>query len=126
MKGGTVLLKDDKNLQDRPSPSSFREDVKIDVTGQASLPGFVAPWPTASASRPVTGKIADALDPFHESIKLALAGGITTPSWSPAAGAGALRRRRAASGAGRVIKMSYGTLDEDAGAETGGCCRWRT
>src|SRR4029079_10469849 len=78
LKGGTVLLKDDKIHKIGPAVDLPEGTVKIDVTGKRVLPGFVASVAHNLGLSTGTGKIADALDPFHESIKLALAGGLTT------------------------------------------------
>src|SRR6185295_18159054 len=59
-----------------------------------------------------SGKIADALDPYGESIKLALSGGITSAFVEPGGGGGGLFGGGPPPAApGAVIKMSYGTLD---------------
>jgi imidazolonepropionase-like amidohydrolase len=112
LKGGTVLLKDDKIFKVGPAVDLPEGTVKIDVTGKRVLPGFVATVAHNLALSGGSGKIADLLDPFSESVKLALAGGVTTAFVEPGGGGGGLFGGGAAPQApGAVIKMSYGTLD---------------
>src|SRR5262245_15860758 len=75
MKGGTVLLKDDKIFRIGTSVDLPEGTTKIDVTGKRVLPGFVAASAHGLGLSTSQGKIADALDPFSENLKLALAGG---------------------------------------------------
>jgi imidazolonepropionase-like amidohydrolase len=112
MKGGTILLKDDKIFKIGPAVDLPEGTTKIDVTGKRVLPGFVAVVAHNLGLSTGGGKIADALDPFSESIKLALSGGITTAYVEPGGGGGGLFGGPAAPAVpGAVIKMSYGTLD---------------
>lgn len=110
MKGGTVLLKDDKIFKIGIAVELPEGTTKIDVTGKRVLPGFVAPTAHNLGVSTFSGKIADALDPFSESIKLALAGGITAAYVEPGGGGGLFGGGSAPSAPGAVIKMSYGTL----------------
>jgi imidazolonepropionase-like amidohydrolase len=112
LKGGTLLIKDDKIYKVGPAVELPEGTTRIDVTGKRVLPGFVATVAHNLGLSAGTGKIADALDPFHESIKLALAGGITTAFVEPGGSGGGLFGGGAPPQApGAVIKMSYGTLD---------------
>src|SRR5436190_28261 len=112
LKGGTLLLKDDKIFKIGPAVELPEGTVRIDVTGRRVLPGFVAALAHNLGLSTGAGKIADALDPYSESIKLALAGGITTAYVEPGGGGGGLfGGPPAAAAPGAVIKMSYGTLD---------------
>jgi imidazolonepropionase-like amidohydrolase len=112
LKGGTLLLKDDKIFKIGPALELPEGATKIDVSGKLVLPGFVAAVAHNLGLSTGTGKIADLLDPFQESVKLALAGGITTAFVEPGGGGGGLFGGGAPPAApGAVIKMSYGTLD---------------
>ena len=73
---GTILIKDGRIWQigiDLPIPSDANT---IDAKGKFVLPGLVAAKAQLGSYR--TKKIADSLDPFHHSVSLALASGITT------------------------------------------------
>ncbi|HVE39228.1 MAG TPA: amidohydrolase family protein [Planctomycetota bacterium] len=112
LKGGTVLLKDDKIFKVGAAIDLPEGTTKIDVSGKRVLPGFVAALAHSLGLSTGTGKIADALDPFQESLKLALAGGVTTAFVEPGGGGGGLFGGGTPPQApGAVIKMSYGTLD---------------
>ena len=111
LKGATLLFKDAKihrigNDLDLPEGTK-----KIDVTGKAVLPGFVAA--TARGLGLVGGnvqKIADSLDPYQETMKLALAGGITS-AYVETGGGIFGDRSEGPAGTSAVIKMSWGDLD---------------
>lgn len=112
LKTGTLLLKDDKIFKVGAAVDLPEGTTKIEVTGKRILPGFVAAQIHGLGLSPGTGKIADLLDPFGESVKLALAGGITTAYVEPGAGAGGVFGGSAAPAVpGAVIKMSYGILE---------------
>jgi imidazolonepropionase-like amidohydrolase len=112
MKGGTVLLKDDKIFKIGTSVDLPEGTTKIDVTGKRVLPGFVAALAHGVALSTSQGRIADALDPFSETLKLALAGGVTTAYLESGGGGGGLFGGGSAPPApGAVVKMSYGTLE---------------
>ena len=112
MKGATVLLKDDKIFRIGTNVDLPEGTTKIDVTGKRVLPGFVAAVAHGVGLSTNQGKIADALDPFSESVKLALAGGVTTVFIESGFGGGGLFGGGSLPPApGAVIKMSYGTLD---------------
>jgi imidazolonepropionase-like amidohydrolase len=110
MKGGTVLLKDDKIFKIGLNVEFPEGTTKIDATGKRVLPGFVAPLAHGLGLSTSAGKIADALDPFSDSIKLALAGGITTAYVEPGGGGGLFGGGSGPGAPGAVVKMSYGTL----------------
>jgi imidazolonepropionase-like amidohydrolase len=121
LKGGTVLIKDDKILRIGPAVDLPEGTVRIDVTGKRVLPGFVAASARNLGVTPAAGKIADALDPYSESIKLALAGGITSAYVEPSSGGGGVfGGAPPPAGPGAVIKMTYGSLDGMLLAEPAG------
>jgi len=121
LKGGTLLIKDDKIFKIGPGVELPEGTVKIDVSGKRVLPGFVAASARNVGLTPTAGKIADALDPYSESIKLALAGGITSAYVEPSSGGGGVfGGTPPPAGPGAVIKMSYGTLDGMLLAEPAG------
>ncbi len=110
-RGGTVLLKDAKIHRVGASIDLPEGTVKIDVSGKRVLPGFVA-----VSARGLglgfggSGKVGDAVDPFQESIKVALASGITSAHLEAGAG-GFFGRSAPAAASNAVAKMSYGTLE---------------
>jgi hypothetical protein len=111
LKSGTVLLKDDKIQRVGASVDLPEGTVKIDVTGRRVLPGFIAVSARGLGVHPASGKVADALDPFSESIKLALAGGITSAHVELGGGGGFFGGGGGSGGSNAVIKMTYGTLE---------------
>jgi len=112
MKGGSVLLKDDKIFRIGQNLDLPEGTIRIDVTGKRVLPGLIAVSAHGLGLSNAPGKIADALDPFSESIQLALAGGITSAFVEPGGGPGGIFGGGAgASAPGAMIKMSAGTLE---------------
>lgn len=113
-KGATVLVQDGKIKRVGTAFELPEGTVKIDVTGKRVLPGFVAAQARGLGVAGGPGKIADGLDPFHESIKVALAGGVTS-AYVEAGGAGEGFFGGGGSGgappSNAVVKMTYGTLD---------------
>ncbi len=114
LKGATVIFKDGKI-------SKIGHDLEIpegatrhDCRGKRVIPGLVVAQarglgiPGGSSS----ARLADSLDPYQESIKIALASGITTVYIDPP-GAGGMFGGRAdgVQAGGAVIKMTYGDLD---------------
>jgi imidazolonepropionase-like amidohydrolase len=121
LKGGTLLIRDDKIFKIGPAVELPEGTQKIDVSGKRVLPGFVAASARNLGLSPAAGKIADALDPFSESIKLALAGGITSAYVEPSSGGGGVfGGSPPPAGPGAVIKMSYGSLEGMLLAEPAG------
>jgi len=121
LKGGTLLFKDDKIFKIGSVVEIPEGATKIDVTGKRVLPGFVAPYARSLGLTPSAGKVADALDPYSESIKLALAGGITSAYVEPnPPQGGVFGAPPPPSAPGAVIKMSYGTLEGMLVAEPAG------
>lgn len=112
MKAGTVLIKDDKIWKVGVALDLPGGTTQIDVSGKRVVPGFVAAWARSLGLSPGRGKVADLLDPYSESIKLALAGGVTT-AYVEAGSAreGLFGGSPAPASPGAVIKMSYGTLE---------------
>ena len=121
LKGGTLLIRDDKIWKIGPAVELPEGAVRIDVSGKRVLPGFVAASARNLGVTPAAGKIADALDPYSESIKLALAGGITSAYLEPSSGGGGVfGGAPPPAGPGAVIKMTYGTLEGMLLAEPAG------
>lgn len=121
LKGGTLLIKDDRIFKIGPAVDLPEGTVRIDVAGKRVLPGFIAASARGLGVTPAAGKIADAVDPFGESIKLALAGGITSAYVEPSPGSGGVfGGTPPPAGPGAVIKMSYGSLDGMVLAEPAG------
>lgn len=110
-KNGIVLIKDDKIHRVGASVELPEGTVKIDVTGKRVLPGFVAVNARGLGVQPTAGKVSDALDPFSEGIKLALAGGITSAHVELGGGGGFFGGAQASQTATAVIKMTSGTLE---------------
>ena len=108
IKNGTVLIKDGKIWRIGQN-IEIPKDVKIiDAKGKVVMPGLVA----AEANVGITGygslnKIADSLDPFHYSVSLALASGVTTAYVSRGSPSG----EKPIGGTNAVIKTTYGDLD---------------
>jgi len=112
LKGGTLLMRDEKIFKIGPAVELPEGTVRIDVAGKRVLPGFVAASARGIGLTPAAGKIADALDPFAESVKLALAGGVTSAYVEPSSGGGGVfGGTPPPAGPGAVIKMAYGSLD---------------
>lgn len=112
-RGGTVLLKDGKIHRVGASVDLPEGTVRMDVSGKRVLPGFVA-----VSARGLGlgfggggGKIADAADPYQESIKIALAGGITS-AHVEAGGGGFFGPSSSGTSGNAVVKMSYGRLED--------------
>jgi hypothetical protein len=121
LKGGTLLMRDDKIYKIGPAVELPEGTVRIDVAGKRVLPGFVAASARGIGLTPAAGKIADALDPFAESVKLALAGGVTSAYVEPSSGGGGVfGGNPPPAGPGAVIKMAYGSLDGMLLAEPAG------
>lgn len=111
MKGGTVLLKDDKIFKIGQAVDLPEGTIRIETTGKRVLPGFVAAFAYGLGVSNAPGKVADALDPFSETIQLALSGGITSAFVEPGGGGtGLFGGGSAGSAPGAVIKMSFGSL----------------
>lgn len=111
VKSGTVLLKDDKIHRVGVSVDLPEGTTKIDVTGKRVLPGFVAVSSRGLGLHASSGgKVSDALDPFSDSIKIALAGGVTC-AHVELGGGGGFFGPAPTGGSNAVIKMTYGTLE---------------
>ncbi len=112
-KGGTVLVEGGKIRRVGTGFALPEGTLRIDVTGKRVLPGFVAAQ-ARGLGLPFTvqGKIADAVDPYHESIKVALAGGVTS-AWVEGGTGGGFFGGGGGGGppSNAVIKMSYGSLE---------------
>lgn len=120
VKGGTILFKDDKIYRIGTSVEIPEGATSIDVRGKRVLPGFIAPYARSLGITPSAGKVADALDPYSESINLALAGGITSAYVEPSPAGGGVFGGAPPSAPGAMIKMSYGSLDGMLIAEPSG------
>jgi len=111
LKSGTVLLKDDKIFRVGASVDLPEGTHRIEVTGKRVLPGFVAVSARGLGVHPAPGKVSDALDPYSESLKLALSGGITSAHVELGGSGGFFGGAPASGGGNAVIKMTYGTLE---------------
>lgn len=104
IKNGTILIEDGK-ISDIGQDLSIPKDANIiDAKGKVVMPGFVT---AATSSMPAAGygaeRIADELNPYHYTLSLALASGVTSiyaegRSSSPLGGTNA------------VIKPSFGDI----------------
>ena len=110
IKNGTILIKDGK-INRIGQNIEIPEDANIiDAKGKVVMPGLIA----ATAEVAIAGyrgfmgvnKIADSLDPFHFSVSLALASGVTTAFVSSGVPGG-----NPVGGTNAVIKTTYGDLD---------------
>ncbi|HLF94526.1 MAG TPA: amidohydrolase family protein [Planctomycetota bacterium] len=111
IKNGTVLFKDDKIHRVGASVDLPEGTTRIDTTGRRVLPGLVAVSSRGLAVQGGSGgKVSDAVDPYSESIKLALAGGVTS-AHVELGGGGGMFGGGSSAGATAVVKMTYGTLD---------------
>jgi len=108
IKKGTLLIKDGKIWRIGQGIEIPKGATVIDARGKVVMPGFVAATARLGiASYGPISKIADSLDPFHYSVSLALASGVTTafvyrPSPSDS---------KPISGASAVLKPTYADLD---------------
>jgi hypothetical protein len=112
IRNGTILIEDGKISRIGQGIRIPEGAKRIDARGKVVLPGFVAAtsWATAmSASGNVT-KIADSLDPFHSTVSLGLAAGVTTV-FITAAPAESARRDDPIRGTNAAVRMTYGDLD---------------
>ncbi len=111
LKGVTVLFKDAKIHRIGPDLEIPEGATRHDVAGRMVLPGFVAATARGLGfSGGGLQKIADSLDPYQESLKLALAAGITS-AYVESAGGIFGERTEGPTGTSAVIKMSWGDLD---------------
>ena len=107
IKNGTILIKDGKICRIGQNIEIPEDANVIDAKGKVVMPGLIA----ATAQVGIAGfgsinKIADSLDPFHFSVSLALASGVTTAFVSSGARGG-----NPIGGTNAVIKTTYGDLD---------------
>ncbi len=114
LKNATVLVKDGKIHRVGHDVDLPEGTTKHDCSGRRVLPGFVVANARGlgMSGMSSSAKIADALDPYQETLKLALASGITS-AYIEYGFAGGLFGGRAEGGGGTsaVVKMSYGDLD---------------
>lgn len=113
LKGATVLIKDGKIHKVGHNLTLPEGTTVHDVKGRRVLPGFVvAHGRGLGVAGWGGGKISDSLDPYAESVKMALASGITTTYIEFGGGGGFWGGKVGTSGqSNAVIKMSYGDLD---------------
>ncbi len=107
IKNGTILIKDGKICRIGQNIEIPEDANVIDAKGKVVMPGLIA----ATAQVGIAGfgsinKIGDSLDPFHYSVSLALASGVTTAFVSSGARGG-----NPIGGTNAVIKTTYGDLD---------------
>lgn len=114
---GTLLIENGK-ISALGQGIEIPKDAKvIDAKGKVVLPGFVAAtaWMTAMSRFRDINKIADSLDPFHYSVSLATAGGVTTVFLTAALpryyGGREAPPDNPIGGTNAVVKMTYGDLD---------------
>jgi imidazolonepropionase-like amidohydrolase len=108
IKNGTILIKDGKIWRIGQNIEIPKNAKVIDAKGKVVMPGLVA----AAANVAIAGygsinKIGDSLDPFHYSVSLALASGVTT-AFVPKGGPSG---QNPIGGTNAVIKTTYGDLD---------------
>jgi imidazolonepropionase-like amidohydrolase len=108
IKNGTILIKDGKIWRIGQNIEIPKNAKVIDAKGKVIMPGLIA----AVANVAIAGygsldKIADSLDPFHYSVSLALASGVTT-AFVPRGGPSG---QNPIGGTNAVIKTTYGDLD---------------
>ena len=121
VRGGTVLVVDGKIHRVGPSVEVPEGAVRIDVRGKRVLPGFVAAQARGFGLQvPANGKVSDAVDPFHEAVRIALASGVTCVGAEAGGGRGFFGGDAAAPAASAVLKMTYGTLEGMVVAEPAG------
>ena len=115
IKGGIILVKDGKIAQighDLEIPKGVKV---IDAAGKVVMPGFVAAnaW-SVRVFDSSSDKIGESLDPFHYSISLALASGVTSMfvggNSSPYSFYGGSSGQAPIKGTNAVIKPTYGDL----------------
>jgi len=110
IKNGTILIKDGKIWRIGQNIEIPEDANVIDAKGKVVMPGLIA----ATANVAIAGyrgyrgvnKIADSLDPFHFSVSLALASGVTTAFVSSGAPG-----ENPIGGTNAVLKTTYGDLD---------------
>lgn len=108
IKNGTILIKDGKIWRIGQNIEIPEDANVIDAKGKVVMPGLIA----ATAQVGIAGfgsinKIGDSLDPFHYSVSLALASGVTTAYVSRGGPSGG----NPIGGTNAVIKTTYGDLD---------------
>ncbi len=111
LKGATILIQDGKILKVGVGIEIPEGARRFDVTGRRVLPGFVAAQARGIGAASSGGKIADSFDPFHESVLMALAGGVTTVYLEAGGGGGFFGGGAPAAGPAAVVKLTYGSLD---------------
>jgi imidazolonepropionase-like amidohydrolase len=108
IKDGTILIKNGKIWRIGQNIEIPKDAKVIDAKGKVVMPGLIA----AQAEVGIAGygsinKIGDSLDPFHYSVSLALASGVTTAYVSRGGPSG----ENPIGGTNAVIKTTYGDLD---------------
>ncbi len=106
IKNGTILIEDGKILRIGQNIEIPKNAKVINAAGKVVMPGLVA----ATAQVGMAGsdsQIAESLDPFHYSVSLALASGITSIYVSRGGPSG----NNPIGGNNAVIKPTYGDLD---------------
>jgi len=117
IRNGTILIENGKIANIGQDIELPKEAKVIDAKGKVVVPGFVAAttWFTAMSRFRDVSKIADSLDPFHYSVSLGLASGVTTAFITAATPwymtRGETPGDNPIGGTNAVIKMTYGDLD---------------
>ncbi|UCG58280.1 MAG: amidohydrolase family protein [Phycisphaerales bacterium] len=78
IKSGTILIEDGKISQIGQNVALPKSTKVIDAKGKVVMPGLVAAAASMGGAGYSSRKIADSLDPYHYSVSLALASGVTT------------------------------------------------
>jgi imidazolonepropionase-like amidohydrolase len=117
IRDGTLLIENGKISSIGQGIEIPKDAQVIDAKGKVILPGFVAATTRLAAMSRFRdiNKIADSLDPFHYSVSLAAASGITTAFLTTALpryyGESGGRPDNPIGGTNAVAKMTYGELD---------------
>ena len=108
IKNGTILIKDGKIWRIGQNIEIPQKAKVIDAKGKVVMPGLIASVANvAIAGYGSIDKISDSLDPFHYSVSLALASGVTTAFVRRGGPSG----ENPVGGANALIKTTYGDLD---------------
>jgi len=108
IKNGTILIEDGRISRIGQNVEVPKNAKVIDARGKVVMPGLVAATAEVGiAGFGSTNKIADSLDPFSNSVSMALASGVTTAFVSR----GRPSDNNPIGGTNAVIKTTYGDLD---------------
>ncbi len=111
LKGATLLIKDSKIHRIGTDVEIPEGATRIDVRGMVVMPGLVAVSARNLGVGGSSPRLSDALNPFQQSIQLALAAGVTTAYVQGGGGGHFGDRTEGAAAPSAVIKMTWGDLD---------------